>query len=79
MLSLVKFSKQNDTALLPSVAKPKQLVDISDIKCRVIGNRGRGRGGGTPDLEIVLSVSGNFNVFTEKFLQKERIYWVKNT
>ena len=25
------------------------------------------------------SVSGNFNVFTEKFLRKERIYWVKNT
>ena len=34
---------------------------------------------GLPDLEIVLSVSGNFNVFTEKFLRKERIYWVKNT
>ena len=40
-----------------------------------------GVGGGdiSPDLEIVLSVSGNFNVFTEKFLQKERKYWVKNT
>ena len=32
-----------------------------------------------PDLEIVQSVSGNSNVFTEKFLRKERIYWVKNT
>ena len=31
-----------------------------------------------PDLEIVRSVSGNLNVFTEKFLRKEGIYWVKN-
>ena len=30
------------------------------------------------DLEIVRSVSGNLNVFTEKFLRKEGIYWVKN-
>ena len=26
------------------------------------------------DLQIVQSVSGNFNVFNEKFLRKERIY-----
>ena len=30
------------------------------------------------DLEIVQSVSGNLNVFTEKCLRKEGIYWVKN-
>ena len=30
-----------------------------------------------PDLEIVRSVSGNLNVFTEKFLQNERLYPVK--
>ena len=33
----------------------------------------------TSDLEIVRSVSGNLNVFTEKFLPKEGIYWVENT
>ena len=35
-------------------------------------------GGTGPNLEIVRSVSGNFNVFTEKFLQKERKYLFKN-
>ena len=31
-----------------------------------------------PHLEIVQSLSGNLSVFTEKFLQKVGIYWVKN-
>ena len=30
------------------------------------------------DLEIVRSVSGNLNVFTEKFLRNEVFYWAKN-
>ena len=30
------------------------------------------------DLKIVQSVSGNLNVFTEKFLQNGRLYWDKN-
>ena len=37
-----------------------------------------GLGGRGADLEIVRSVSGNLNVFTEKFLRNERLYWVEN-
>ena len=32
---------------------------------------------GHADLQIVPSVSGNLNDFTEKFLQKEEMYCVK--
>ena len=37
-----------------------------------------GRGAEDSDLEIVRNVSGNLNVFTEKFLQNGGLYLDKN-
>ena len=67
----MKLDGLKKTLLTPNNLEERSKLEDEDQK------KGRNLMGGA-DLEIVRSVSGNLDVFTEKFLRKEGIYWVKN-